>query len=259
MNTVLVTRLMPFAGSLIENLEQNGYNVIHESLLSAEPLYCRRPEIPSSGKPIVALTSRVTLEILQQRRDEVENLLESPCYCVGDKTANDARNFGFTNVISAQGNGQDLAQTIMDTELFKSPVIHLGGEDISDDPDSLLSQQGWQVIHWPLYKAIEIQDLSELVINDIKSGEINAILLYSVRAAQIFAKLIHRYELEACCVELTIYGLSRSILNELDELKFKNTYAPRRPTENDLIESVLTNSPIDGASDDQRQQEKNYC
>lgn len=252
MVTVLVTRLMPFAGSLIDSLEQHGYEVIHESLLSIEPLYCRRPEIPIAGKPVVAITSRVTLDILKQRPDEIDDLLSVPCYCVGDKTADDARKLGFTNVISAQGNGKALASLIMDNERSKCPVLHIGGEDVSPDPQMLLNESGWQVVHWPLYKAIEIQDLSEHLINDIKRSELNVVLLYSVRAAQIFVKLIKRYELETCCSNLTAIGLSQPIIDELQSLNFNMTIASTHPTELDLIDAVIINTPTAGELNDKK-------
>lgn len=249
MPTVLVTRLMPFAGSLIKELEQNGYDVIHESLLSVEPLYYRRPELPS-GRLIVTLTSRVTLEILEQRRDEILDLLSMPCYCVGDKTADDARRFGFINVISAQGNGRDLANLIIEKELFKNPILHIGGEDVSMDPRHQLKEEGWEFVHWPIYKAIETQDLSEHLLTDFELNNIDCVVLYSVRAAQIFIKLIKRYELEDCCKKLTVVGLSNAIINELNLLKFNETIAALSPTEADLIDAVSRLAPPFGDHDD---------
>jgi len=259
MLTVLVTRLMPFAGSLIKKLEENGYNVMYESLLSVEPLYCRCPEIPDSGTPIIAITSRVTLEALSKRYDEIEDFLSCTCYCVGDKTAEDAQKFGFKNVISANGNGSTLAELIQDTELFKSPVLHIGGEDISPDPQMILEAEDWKVVHWPLYKTIEMQDLSEQLIETIKNKNLDAILLHSTRASQILKKLIRKYELEDFCDNITVIGLSKQIIDELDDINFKLRISSKCPTEIELINSLMANIPTIGDQDDNAKRQRTYC
>ncbi len=242
MPTVLVTRLMPYAELLIDKLERQGYEVMHESLLSIEPIYCLRPAMPA-GEPLVVLTSRVTLDVLAPRRSEVIDLIDTPCYCVGDQTAEDAKAFGFSDVKSADGDGAALAELIMDEESPKSPILHIGGEDVHPEAHVLLSDRGWSVTHWPLYKAREVDDLSEHTIEALKAGTIATVLFHSTRAAQIFVKLVERENLAETCRPITAFGMSPSVAKALSALPFCAVHAADHPNEPSLIDLLHTHFP----------------
>ncbi|MDX9689325.1 MAG: uroporphyrinogen-III synthase [Proteobacteria bacterium] len=244
MTTVLVTRLRPFAGPLMGTLETMGYEVWHEPLLTVEPLYQRRPESVFSITPIVAITSRVTLEMLQTRRDEVTDLLNEPCYCVGDQTAQDASAFGFTDVVSASGNGRMLAQCIMEQESARETVLHIGVENRNPEMADILTNEGWNVVHWPIYRAREVSNLSEHVLEALGQGKIDVVTLHSARAAQTFVKIIEKNGLISCCSALSAVVFSGSVAKALQALPFKEVIVPPMPTEGMLVEVIRTRFPV---------------
>jgi uroporphyrinogen-III synthase len=235
---------MSFAGPLMETLETMGYDVWHEPLLTVDPLYQRRPESVFSITPIVAITSRVTLEMLQARRDEVEDLLDVPCYCVGDQTAQDAAAFGFTDVVSASGNGRMLAQCIMEQERTRETVLHIGVENRNPEMADILTDEGWNVVHWPIYRAKEVSDLSEHVLEALRDQKIDVVTLHSARAAQTFVKNIETNGLISCCSALSAVGFSGSVAKVLQPLPLEEVIIPPLPTEGMLVEVIRTRFPV---------------
>ena len=189
------------------------------------------------------ITSRSTLAVLETRRDDIIDLLQNTCYCVGDQTVVAARNFGFTNVRSANGDGLDLANLIMAHEKRVSHILYIGNEKYNPEPLSVLRLSGWTVIPWPAYRAHEAITLSPLLINSIKSGEIDVALFFSPHTAQIFIKLLIQERLESCCSSLTAIGLSEAITKALGSLSWKHLLSASQPTEESIFSLLLSSYP----------------
>ena len=102
---VLVTRSQPGASETAARLKAMGYRPIAEPVFTVERLKAELPEFDA-----LAFTSlngvRVFAE-LSPRRD-------GPVFCVGARTAEEARKEGFSDVVSADGDVAALAKLILD-------------------------------------------------------------------------------------------------------------------------------------------------
>lgn len=66
---VLVTRPAPVAGTLVQALEQAGYGVFHEPLLTIVPTDAPRPLIPDNA--VLMFTSQIAPLMLRARGGEI--------------------------------------------------------------------------------------------------------------------------------------------------------------------------------------------
>src|ERR1700733_2536213 len=96
MLSVLITRPREVAEPLATELECLGYRAVIGPLLAIEPLVAPRPrgDLPNA----IIITSGSVLSALEGRREQIADLLNLPCFCVGPRTAEKASAFGFQRV-----------------------------------------------------------------------------------------------------------------------------------------------------------------
>src|ERR1700733_14260460 len=99
MPSVLITRPASMCEALAATLEELGYEAICEPLISISPLQAPQPQ--AGAIDAIAITSGNALLALKERQSGIAGLLDVPCFCVGARTAENARTFGFHNVQSA--------------------------------------------------------------------------------------------------------------------------------------------------------------
>jgi uroporphyrinogen-III synthase len=104
---ILVTRPKEDARRLVDALEARGHRVFSEPLLSIEPQV--DPAIDLSGVQALVFTSVNCVRVFARRSAE----RSLPVLAVGEATAAEARELGFTAVESANGDVGDLADLII--------------------------------------------------------------------------------------------------------------------------------------------------
>lgn len=230
MAVVLVTRPVLRAQKVTDRLRAAGHEAICEPLLDIVALITPRPFLVH--RPVLVLTSATTLSVLQARRDAVADLLGARCYCVGDETAAEAQAFGFQDVISARGDGESLANLVLEREGNGSPILHIGGLDVSPQPALALRGAGREVLHWPVYEARPVLRFSQPCRDKLAQNAIDAVLFFSVRTAQTFVNCIQAGSLEPCCAALFAVGSSEAVVRSLAPLPFgRVAFAPEPSAE----------------------------
>ncbi len=243
MRVVLLTRPLLLSSPSMARLRQLGYGVFHEPLLTIRPLAAPRPSFTT--RPVVIITSRVVFDVLASRKEDVDVFLDAPCYCVGEKTAQAARSFGFTDIRRAVSDSEELARCLIRQESKNLPILHIGGEDRKETFYDKLREAGWPEIRvWRVYKAEAAKVLSQELLSLLFHNKIDAALFYSSRTACVFSELIRQNKVESCCSSLTAIGLSPSVLLSLTPLSFKALLAASVPTETDLMTCLTTHVPL---------------
>jgi uroporphyrinogen-III synthase len=242
MKSVLLTRPTMFSESLAALLEDLGYRTIVEPILTIEPRQNARPDADPPGA--VMLTSRNAVAMLHNRRDEVLDLLDLPCFCVGIRTADSARSFGFRHVYEGRGDSMALARKIIQVMPPLTPLLHIVGEDRATAAGELLVRSGFVVDNWTVYKARPAEALSLSLQAALAQGDIGTALFFSPRTASAFAKLVDKHELQDACAKLTVVGLSQSALSALGALRFARKAVAAAPTEASLIARLQEVYPV---------------
>lgn len=241
---VLLTRPKVFAAPLAERLRAGGYDVCIEPMLKMEPLPQSRP-----GKAthlVIALTSRLTMLALQERRQECEAFLKAPCYCVGAQTAADAQAFGFTDVRQGSGGALALADLILSSEGETLSVLHIGGVDSIPFFHEKLEKGGRNVVlHWPVYKAEARQTVSPDFAQKMLSNRgPDVALFFSQRTAQTFVDLTLKSGLGACCKRLSAIGLSSAVVEPLGRLPWASLLTADEPSEEAVLSCLSRSFPV---------------
>lgn len=180
---VWVTRTAPGAERTAERLRSQGAEPIVAPLLIVEDVACG-PAAPS------ALAVLVTSAHAARRLSSLAIARETRVLAVGAATAQAAREDGFSNVISADGDGPALA-ALARTALLRGEgrVLWVRGADVAFDLGADLRAAGFDVAEHVVYRATPVPDWPDDVLQALQNGAVTAILLYSPTAARQLAVL----------------------------------------------------------------------
>ena len=110
-------------------------------------------------------------------------LLKLPVFAVGRRSADAARQAGFSDVRAAGGDVRDLVRLIAERRADESgPLLYLAGEDRAADLIGELSVHGIAAEMRIVYRAVTTPFPPELIAA-LKNGEIDAVLHFSRRSA----------------------------------------------------------------------------
>jgi uroporphyrinogen-III synthase len=234
---LLVTRPEADGESTAAALRRLGHAVILAPLLRIEAL----ADIDVGAGPFagLAITSRNAIAALgaQQRRD----LAALPVFAVGDRSAESARAFGFTDVASAGRDVAALARVIA-TRLPASelPLLYLAGEDRAGDLADALAAHGVQVRTVVAYRAVLADALPETAARTLAASEIDGVLHFSRRSAEAYLACSRRAGLTEDALAPVQYCLSAQVAEPLVAAGAAEIRLAERPEEPALLELLVS-------------------
>ena len=104
---ILLTRPLEDSLEMIVKLKSLGYKVSHLPLLNVEKVHY--PEINFNDFKAIIFTSSNAIKFLETKKINKDTL----CFCVGHATEKKVRSRGFQNIISAEGNVENLKELII--------------------------------------------------------------------------------------------------------------------------------------------------
>ncbi|MCX5477675.1 uroporphyrinogen-III synthase [Kaistia geumhonensis] len=182
---LLVTRPQPEAERTAAELVRRGHEPVLAPLLVTEFL----PAPAFTAPAALLFTSANGVRAVDAWPGErVSRAI--PALCVGARTAAAARVAGFTDVRSADGDGDDLARLVLATlDPAAGPLLHPTVARPARDLAVLLGGGGFTVETVEAYRMSEVEALPDAVETALRSGAIDGVLLYSRRTAETFARL----------------------------------------------------------------------
>ncbi|OSQ50007.1 uroporphyrinogen-III synthase [Thalassospira alkalitolerans] len=164
-----------------------------------------------------------------------------PVLCVGDSTARMAKQVGFTEIYSANGDIHDLAHLIdVQIDPLNGALFHPAARKVAGDLATLLKDRNFDIRRQTVYDAIPVDDLPDDVINAISAHHIDAVLFFSPRTAESFVKLIKRYKLEHDLLGTRAICLSMAVQDRIGVLTWHKTMLAKRPTQEYLLSALDT-------------------
>lgn len=180
---VLVFRPQPDAERSAQALRDRGQKPIVAPLFTVMPSTEAPPEGPFDA---LLLTSANAVLALAKAPPAWRDAL--PAFCVGARTANAAREAGFT-AHDAKGNRADLLALIRRELPPARKLLLVAGHDRHEDLPEQLRGAGHEVTIWTAYEAKAVEALPEPAAAALRSGQVDAALHYSPRSAQVFLNL----------------------------------------------------------------------
>jgi uroporphyrinogen-III synthase len=186
---ILVTRPQPDNGATVTALRAKGFEVLPAPMLRFEPVaFALDPSDGPCGGVIV--TSANALRAIEGKA-AVAQLYGLPLFAVGEHTAQAAREIGFRNVISADGDATALRDLLMERVRAKTftrtaTLLYLSGADLARDLAGELGERGFNVVALTTYRMAPIAQLPRDVCDGFATNNIKAVLHYSRRSARAF-------------------------------------------------------------------------
>lgn len=240
---LLVTRPEEDAAGTVRRLEDMGQKALVAPALEIE--FLQTGIGAAEGWQAWLATSRNGVRALvanDARRD-------LPLFAVGRSTAELARDSGFTDVRDADGDVDDLAALIRRSlSPGDGPLFHGAGSDVAGDLAGLLRADGFRVERQVLYRAVPARSFPVGVEQALRDRQIDAILFFSARSAEAFARLLSdEPDLASAFPDMTAICVSRRTAEAVSGLGFGRVMTARRPNQDEIMALVEELALVNGS------------
>jgi uroporphyrinogen-III synthase len=226
---VLVTRPLDDATATAEHLRAHGHDALVSPLLTIS--VHNGPALDLAGVQAVLVTSANGVRALSARTQSRNIAI----YAVGPQTAGEAKDAGFTNIRSSNGDAVALANAVSQwTSPDKGALLHASGAEGAGRLAGLLTDKGFTVRTETLY-AVSPAPLSQAALDAIRAGSIDAVMLYSPRSARIFRDAVTKAGLENIAKKIIAICISPAAADALGPLTFAETRIAAEPNQEALL------------------------
>jgi uroporphyrinogen-III synthase len=233
---LLLTRPTPEAERSAEALRARGHDVLFAPMLEIENI----SDVSFGVGPwsAVLMTSGNAARALAAHPGRKE-IVTLRCFAVGRQTAEAARFAGFTQVISADGDGGDLAQLVMrDVEDKSRPLLYLAGDDRARDMAAELAPAGLSLETIVVYRAVAAKRFEPEIATALRGGAIDGVLHYSRRSTGIFIACAREAGLTEAAGRLRHFCLSARASEPLSEIGAHRIFIATRRDEQAMLDLV---------------------
>jgi uroporphyrinogen-III synthase len=215
---ILVTRPQPDNARTVAALRAKGLEALPAPMLRFEAVAFQ--DDADAGYGAVIVTSANALRAVADQA-AIVRLKELPLFAVGERTAEAARDSGFQNVISADGDATALRELMVKSVRAKTlkkttTLLYLAGADLARDLAGELGERGFNVVTQTTYRMAPVTSLSRDVCGAFAAHGIEAVLHYSRRSARAFLDAaraggveISALAIPQCCLSEQIAAIVR--------------------------------------------------
>ncbi len=237
---VLVTRPQEDGEATADSLRSLGFEVLLAPVLRFEVLPFQEDDAADYDAVIVTSANALRAAAPQLAGHA---LLRLPLFAVGEHTAAAAREAGFGEVASADGDATALYELVRAHRKAKklkkaATLLHLAGADLSRDLAGELGDAGFTVITRTTYRMSPVAGLSRPVCDAFMAGGIEAVLHYSRRSARAFLDAARAEGLEISALALPHCCISAAVAAVLREAGATQVVTAASPDENALFEAL---------------------
>ena len=216
---ILLTRPLEDCSEMILKFRSLGHQVSHLPLINVESL--KYEEIKFSDYKGIIFTSANAIKFLDFKNIDKKLL----CFCVGSVTEKKARSVGFQNVISSEGNVNNLKELILQNfDPKDGKLIYVSGEIISFDLDQQLLKQGYSIQRIVNYKTNHNKKFDENFVNELKLKIPDMVYIYSQNSASSFLSFIKIYQFESLWMNTNLMCIGEKTSSILNEIKWKKIF-----------------------------------
>lgn len=245
---LLVTRPEPDNVPTAEALRRRGFEVLLAPLLQFQALPFRHDATTRHAGVII--TSANALRAVRNH-PLVAALADMPLFAVGDRTADAAREAGFANVISAEGDLAALRKLVVERVTpvqRKAPLLYLAGAETAGDLAAELQKSRIGLATLTVYRMAALERLPADVTDAFAAHRIDAVLHYSPRSAQSFVVALRDAGLEVAGLAVPQICMSGAVGRVLHEAGATRVVSAERPQEVAMIEALVRAVPPPGST-----------
>ena len=216
---ILLTRPLEDCSEMILKFKLLGHQVSHLPLLSIDKI--NYDQIDFSNYEGIIFTSANAVKFLNLKQIDKKIF----CFCVGNATEKKARESGFQNVITAEGNVNNLKELVLQNFNQKDGgLIYVSGEVVSTDLDQQLIKEGYKIDRVINYKTTHNQKFDEKFVTDLKLNIPDMVYIYSQNSAQSFLNFIKINQSENLWMNTNLMCIGEKTSSILNEIKWKKIF-----------------------------------
>ena len=216
---ILLTRPLEDCSEMILKFKSLGHNVSHLPLLNIEKI--NHEEVNFFDYGGIIFTSANAIKFLNL--DKIDKNIS--CFCVGEVTEKKARNVGFQNTISAEGNVFNLKELILQNYESKSrPILYVSSDTISVDLDQQLLNEGFDIKRIINYRVNHNQNFNEKFVKELQLNIPDIIYIYSQNSASSFLNFIKNYQLQRLWMNTNLMCIGEKTSSILNDVKWKKIF-----------------------------------
>jgi len=230
---LIITRPQEDAEPLADELAALGVENLIAPLLSIKASGAETPDLTDVQALLLTSANGVRAFAHLSKERKV------PIYAVGHASASAAREAGFENIESAGGDVETLAALVCEKLDFRDGVVmHIAGSMMAGDLAGTLGRSGFNYRRVQLYHAIKVTDLPPQCLIAIKDAQVDGVVLYSPRTAQVFMDLLTKAGLNDCTGQLLAFCLSEAVAAKIVANDWARVVIAETPDQVALINSV---------------------
>jgi uroporphyrinogen-III synthase len=230
---ILVTRPLEDGREIAARLAERGHQAMLAPLL--EPRFQDGPLLEEEGaelENVQALLASSANGIRAFIRRSARRDL--PVFAVGPQTAKEARDAGFADVRSADGDAQALAQATRRWAAPDGVLLHVCAQDAPGTLAESLTAHGFSVRRCPLYTIESAAHLPHEAQTALEQGALDAVMFFSPRTARIFVALADA----SPTAGLTAFCISPATAQALTPSRFANIAVALHPNQDAMLALV---------------------
>lgn len=230
---VLVTRPAEDAGSTASHLRELGHLPVVAPLL--EVRFRDGAELSFENIQAIVATSANGVRALARRTGR----RDLPLFAVGAQTASMARASGFVDVKNSDGDSIVLADAIVHWASVQGwPLLHAAGNEATSKLGARLVEHGFQLQREVLYDVVSVERLPAIAQSALEQEELDAVLFYSPRSAETFARCVEAASLRDKCQRLIAICISQAAAGKGMMLPFREIRIAAQPSESELLKAL---------------------
>ena len=144
---------------------------------------------------------------------------------MGDATEKQARSVGFQNIISAEGNVENLKELILQNfDKKNKKLLYVSGETISVNLDQHLLKEGYDIKRLINYRAVHNDEFDNYFINELKLKMPDMVYVYSQNSALSLLNFIKMHQSESLWMNTNLMCIGEKTSSILNEIKWKKIF-----------------------------------
>ena len=216
---ILLTRPLEDSKDLIMRFKELGHQVSHLPVITIEKKDYEDPNY-NEFKGIIFTSSNAikNLDISKINKDIF-------CFCVGNATEKIAKEKGFQNIFTAEGNVSNLKEIILQNfDPKNGNLIYVSGELVSYDLEKELKYEGYYVKRIINYSVNSNEKLSDEFVGQLKNSIPEIVFIYSENSARSYLSLLKKYNLIDNWMDTNLMCLGEKSSAVLNEIKWKKIF-----------------------------------